>query len=44
MRIVCDEVFPKDNSQHALLMELPSYRLPDLKVWGLVYWIAPKSS
>ncbi len=35
MRIVCDEVFPKDNSQHALLMELPSYRLPDLKSVGI---------
>jgi ferrous iron transport protein B len=28
------KLFQKDKSQHALLMELPSYRLPDLKsVW-----------
>lgn len=33
---ILNEIFPKDKSQHALLLELPSYRFPDLKVWESV--------
>ena len=30
-----DEIPAKDKSQHALLLELPSYRIPDLKSVGI---------
>jgi ferrous iron transport protein B len=36
--------FQKDKSQHALLMELPSYRIPDIKSVGLGYWTVPRFS
>ncbi len=35
MCFILNEIFPKDKSQHALLLELPSYRFPDLKSVGI---------
>ena len=39
-----DEILQRDKSQHALLLELPSYRIPDLKSVGIGLLTAPKFS